>query len=83
MLASKCARCGKHFIGWALSIPENQKCPYCGSKLAIHDETIDHEIDYERLLQSIDTKQYEWQQSLERTLAVYFRDGLSNVTSAN
>ena len=83
MLASKCAKCGKHFVGWALSIPENQKCRHCGSKLAIHDETVDLDVDYEGLLQSLDNHQDEWQQSLEKTMAVYFREGLPNITSAN
>jgi len=83
MLASKCAKCGKYFVGWSLAIPENQRCRYCGSKLAIHDETIYHEVDYEGLLQSVDHQPDEWQQALERTLAVYFREGLPNVTSAN
>ena len=83
MLASKCAKCGKQFVGWALSIPENQKCPYCKSKLVIHDETVDLDVDYEGLLQSLDNRMDEWEQSLEKTLAVYFREGLSNVNSTN
>jgi DNA-directed RNA polymerase subunit RPC12/RpoP len=83
MLASKCARCGKYFVGWSLAIPENQRCRYCGSQLAIHDETIYHEIDYERLLQSIDIKQDEWQQALEKTLSIYLNGRLTNVTSDN
>jgi DNA-directed RNA polymerase subunit RPC12/RpoP len=83
MLASKCAKCGKHFVGWALSTPENQKCPYCGSKLAIHDETIDLDVDYSTLLQSVDSNQSEWQRSLEKTMAIYLNGGLPNITSAN
>ena len=83
MLASKCAKCGKHFVGWALSVPKNQKCPYCGSKLAIHDETIDLNVDYGTLLQPMDNRMSEWEQSLEKTFAVYFREGLSNVNSTN
>jgi DNA-directed RNA polymerase subunit RPC12/RpoP len=83
MLASKCAKCGKCFVGWALSVPGNQKCPYCGSKLAIHDDTVDLDVDYASLLQSIVNHPDAWQQSLERTLAVYFREGLPDVISAN
>jgi len=83
MLASKCAKCGKFFIGWSLVMPENQRCRYCGSKLAIHDDTVHHEVDYGSLLKSLDHKPDEWQRSLEKTLAVYFREGLPNVTSSN
>lgn len=83
MLASKCAKCGKHFVGWSLALPENQRCRYCGSRLAIHDDTVCHEVDYEGLLRSLDHKSDEWQQALEKTLAVYFRDGLPNFTSVN
>jgi DNA-directed RNA polymerase subunit RPC12/RpoP len=74
MLASKCTKCGKHFVGWSLSVPDNQKCPRCGSKLAIHDEAAELDLDYERLRQSMDTNLEEWQEALEKTLAVYFRD---------
>ena len=35
MLTAKCKRCGERYFGWALSIPENQKCPQCGSNLVI------------------------------------------------
>ena len=83
MLASKCAKCSKHYFGWALSIPEHQKCPYCGSKLAIHDETIDLDIDYETLLQSLDNHREEWQESLEKTMAIHLNGKLPNVTSVN
>ena len=83
MLASKCAKCGKHFVGWALSLPEHQKCPYCGSKLAIHDETIELDIGYENLLQAINSSPIEWQESLERTMALYLNSKIPDSTSAN
>ena len=83
MLASKCAKCKKHFVGWALSLPEYKICPYCGSKLAIHDETIELDVGYENLLQAINNRPIEWQESLEKTLAVYFRKGSPNISSAN
>ncbi len=83
MLASKCAKCGKYYIGWALSIPENQKCPYCGSRLAIHDNTVDLDVDYEELYKSLYNHHDEWLQLLEKTLAVYLRAGLPYVISTN
>ena len=83
MLASKCTKCGKYSIGWSLAIPENQRCRFCGSKLLIHDDTVPHDLDYDGVLQSVDVNHDDWQQSLEKTLAVYFREGLPNVTSAN
>ncbi len=83
MLASKCAKCGKHFVGWSLALPENQRCRYCGSKLAIHDETIDLNVDYGTLLQSMDSNQSEWQGLLEKTMAIYLNGGLPNINSAN
>jgi len=83
MLVGKCAKCGKQYFGWALSKRDNQKCPYCASTLAIYDEAVELDLDYESLRQSMDNNVEEWQQALERTLAVYFREGLPNVTSAN
>jgi DNA-directed RNA polymerase subunit RPC12/RpoP len=83
MLASKCIKCGKYFVGWSLDLPENQRCRYCGSRLLIHDDTIPHYVDYGSILKSLDRKPDEWQRLLEQTLAVYFRDGLPNATSTN
>ena len=83
MLASKCAKCGKHFLGWSLSIPENQKCPYCGSRLMIHDDTVDLDVDYRELNKSLHNHPDEWQQLLEKTLAIYLRGGLPNTISTN
>jgi DNA-directed RNA polymerase subunit RPC12/RpoP len=83
MLASKCVKCGKHYVGWALSIPENQKCPYCKSTLAIHDDTIDLDVNYEDLYKSLYDHPNEWQELLQNTMTVSLRKGLPNTTSAN
>ena len=83
MLASKCVKCGKHFVGWSLEIPGNQKCRYCGSTLAIHDDAIDLDVNYEDLYKSLYDHPDEWQQLLRNTMAVYLREGLPNITSAN
>ncbi len=83
MLVSKCARCGKQYFGWALSNPEHQKCPYCGSRLAIHNEAIELDLDYDSLRQSMNNNLEEWQAVLEKTLALHLTGKLPNITSAN
>lgn len=38
MPEGRCPKCGALFYGWALTEPENQTCPECGTKLEIHQE---------------------------------------------
>ena len=83
MFASKCAKCGKHRVRWSLSISEKRECPNCGSNLAIHDEIVELDLDYEALFQSLDNHQEEWQKALEKTIAIYLNGKLPNVTSVN
>ena len=83
MLASRCAKCGKYFIGWSLSIPESHKCPHCGSQLAIHDDTVCHEVDWDAILQSMDTHQDAGQYLIEKTVGIHLNGRLPNFTSAN
>jgi len=35
MPEAKCPKCGYHRYGWALTEPEHQTCPKCGTKLEI------------------------------------------------
>jgi len=35
MLEARCPKCGYHCYGWALTEPEEQTCPKCGTKLEI------------------------------------------------
>lgn len=83
MLASKCAKCGKHYVGWALSIPENQRCPFCKSTLAIHDDTVAFDLDFEKLYESLYDCPDEWQLLLRNSLTIHLMEGLPNITSVN
>lgn len=38
MPEGRCPKCGALFYGWALTEPENQTCPNCGTRLEIHQE---------------------------------------------
>ena len=53
ILTGKRVSYGKVFVGWALSIPENQKWPRGGRGVAIHNETVDLDEDYEELFRPI------------------------------
>ena len=37
MLVGKCTKCGKSYIGWALSRPEHHTCLECGAILLIRN----------------------------------------------
>ncbi|GEM_PF-5882530 len=39
MLEGICIGCGARYLGWALKLPRNQMCEYCGAPLEITDET--------------------------------------------
>lgn len=38
MLEGRCPKCGYQCYGWALTNPEQQACPECGTKLEIYQE---------------------------------------------
>jgi len=38
MLEARCPKCGYHYCGWALTNPEYQTCPNCGTKLEVYQE---------------------------------------------
>jgi hypothetical protein len=40
MLTGECKKCGERYYGWALSMPEQQKCSKCGSKLTIGNDAM-------------------------------------------
>ena len=79
----KCAKCGKHRIRWPLSIQERKECSHCGSNLAIHDEIVELDLDYVTLMQLRDRYQEEWQDDLEKTIAIHLNGKLPNVISVN
>jgi DNA-directed RNA polymerase subunit RPC12/RpoP len=83
MFVSKCAKCGKHRTRWAIEIPRKSECPNCGSKLAIHDEIVGLDLNYDGLLQSRDTNQEEWQDTLGKTVDIFMSGKLPNVISIN
>ena len=38
MPVGKCPNCGRSFIGWALTDPEQRTCPECGAVLEVINE---------------------------------------------
>ena len=68
MLVGKCAKCGKQYIGWALSQPEHQYCDDCGIKLIIRNMGVNYPID-DKIVTAINRSgKEEWQEALENTL---------------
>jgi DNA-directed RNA polymerase subunit RPC12/RpoP len=71
MLVGKCTRCGKQYVGWALSRPEHQECNDCGAKLVIRNiRNIgnNYQSDNKTLASSLRSGKEEWQEALENTL---------------
>jgi DNA-directed RNA polymerase subunit RPC12/RpoP len=68
MLVGRCTRCGKQYMGWALSRPEHQTCPDCGAKLVIRNMSTNYQPDSKTPALSLGSSQGEWQELLERTL---------------
>ena len=56
MLVGRCTKCYQRYFGWALSVTEYQICPNCGSKLAIHDETMDAAPEYKTSLPALENR---------------------------
>ena len=69
MLVGKCPKCGKQYIGWALSIPEYQVCPVCGARLVIRNMHKNCQPDEKTLAASEIDGMVEWQESLENNLS--------------
>jgi DNA-directed RNA polymerase subunit RPC12/RpoP len=68
MLVGRCTRCGKQYMGWALSRPEHQMCPDCGAKLVIRNMSTNFQPDNRTLAASVRSGKEEWQELLEKTL---------------
>jgi len=68
MLVGKCTKCGKRYIGWALSKPEHQTCPECGIRLVIRNMSENCPPDNETVAASQINGIAEWQEALENTL---------------
>ena len=47
MLVGKCTKCGKRYIGWALSKTEERKCPVCGIRLVVRNMSENHQPNTE------------------------------------
>ena len=45
MLVGECEKCGERYFGWALSLPEQQTCSNCGSKLNICNDIVDPDFE--------------------------------------
>jgi DNA-directed RNA polymerase subunit RPC12/RpoP len=82
MFASKCAKCGKHRVRWVVAIPQKSECPNCGSKLAIHDEIVELDLNQHGLLQRRDIYHAECQDSFENTFELQNKS-LPSSTSVN
>jgi DNA-directed RNA polymerase subunit RPC12/RpoP len=68
MLVGKCVRCDKRYIGWALSRPEHQMCPNCGSRLLICNMSEKYQQYAQETLSVQKDGMAEWQESLESML---------------
>ena len=68
MLVGKCTRCGKRYVGWALSRPEHQTCPDCTARLVIRNMGGKYQPDNVTVAASQRNEVAEWQESLEETL---------------
>ena len=68
MLVGKCTKCGKRYLGWALSQPEHQYCDDCGVKLIIRNMGMNNQPDDKIIAASLRSGKEEWQESLENTL---------------
>ena len=68
MLVGKCIRCDKRYIGWALSRPEHQMCPYCGTRLLVYDMDGEYQPDAQTTLSVQKDGIAEWQEALENIL---------------
>ena len=68
MLVGKCMRCGKQYLGWALSKTEYQTCTNCGARLVIRKMSTNYEPDNNTPSAPLGTGKEEWQESLENTL---------------
>ena len=68
MLVGKCTKCGKRYVGWALSRPEHRKCPDCGVGLVVRNMTEKQQPDSATLMAAQTRGIAEWQDSLEETL---------------
>ena len=65
MLVGKCTKCGKRFIGWALSRPEEQKCTYCGTRLVVRNMVEGFQLDPETAIAAQRKGIAEWQDAME------------------
>jgi DNA-directed RNA polymerase subunit RPC12/RpoP len=68
MLVGKCTRCDKRYIGWALSRPEHQMCPNCGTRLLVYSMDERYQPDAQTTLSVQKDKIGEWQEALESML---------------
>ena len=68
MLVGQCTKCGKRYVGWALTRPEHQRCNDCGIKLVIRNMGVNYQPDDEALAASLRSGKEEWQEALENTL---------------
>ena len=68
MLVGKCTKCGKRYIGWALSRSEHQTCPDCGAKLIVRNMSENYQQDTKTVVASKKEGITEWQEALEDTL---------------
>jgi len=65
MLVGKCTKCGKRYIGWALSRPEHQNCPECGVSLVVRNMSEKYQPDTDTLINAQRNGVAEWQEVVE------------------
>ena len=65
LLVGKCTKCGKRYIGWALSRPEYQNCPDCGVRLVVRNMVGKYQPDSETAIAAQRDEIAEWQEARE------------------
>jgi len=66
MLVGKCTKCGKRYVGWALSRPEHQTCPDCGIRLVVRNMSENCQPDSETLIAGQRNGIAEWPETQEK-----------------
>ena len=72
MLVGKCTKCGKQYVGWALSSPEYQNCPHCEARLVIRNMSENYQPDKKTFAASQRTGIVELGESCEGSMPQIF-----------
>ena len=65
MLVGNCMRCGKRYVGWALSRPEHQVCLECGATLVVRNMSENYQPHLKKTISAQRSGSIELQEALE------------------